>query len=53
MNYSSFQASFRRNLTEGLALNASFTLSRTLGLGQCGGDFYQSCIQNPYNLAAD
>ena len=31
-NYDAFQASYRRNLLAGLAVNASFTLSRTFGL---------------------
>ena len=53
LNYQSFQASYRVNLTQSLVLNTSFTLARTFGLAACLGDFYQSCVQNPNNLRAD
>lgn len=53
LNYEALQASFRRNVANGLSFNASFTWSHTLGLAQCGGDYYVTCIQNPYDLRAE
>jgi hypothetical protein len=48
-NYNAFQANLTRPFIHGLAYTASFTWSKTMAIGNCG-DFYQSCIQDPYHL---
>jgi hypothetical protein len=50
--YSALQAQLSRTYAGGLAFNAAFTWSKSRALAQCG-DFYTSCIQNPYNVRAD
>jgi Carboxypeptidase regulatory-like domain len=51
-NYNALQANLTRPFVHGFAYNASFTWSRTFAIGNCG-DFYVSCIQDPYNLKGE
>jgi Carboxypeptidase regulatory-like domain len=48
-NYNALQANLTRQFHQGFAYTASFTWSRNLAIANCG-DFYQSCIQDPYHL---
>jgi Carboxypeptidase regulatory-like domain/TonB dependent receptor len=48
-NYNALQVNLTRPFVHGLAYTASFTYSKNMAIGNCG-DFYQSCIQNPYDL---
>jgi len=48
-NYNALQANLVRPFIHGFAYTAAFTWSRNLAIGNCG-DFYQSCIQDPYHL---
>jgi hypothetical protein len=51
-NYNALQANLTRQFFHGLSYNASFTWSRTFAIGNCG-DFFQQCIQDPYNLKGE
>jgi hypothetical protein len=48
-NYNGFQANLTRAFSHGFAYTAAFTWSKNMATGNCG-DFYQSCIQDPYHL---
>lgn len=52
-SYHALQTQLSRSFSNGLVYNASFTWSKGLGIGNCGSDFYNVCVQNPYNISAD
>jgi hypothetical protein len=51
-NYNAFQANLTRPFIHGFAYTAAFTWSKNMAIANCG-DFYQACIQDPYNLKAE
>ena len=51
-SYRSLQARLSRMYANGFAYNAAFTWQSSQSQGVCG-DFFATCVQNPYNLAAD
>ena len=52
-SYHSLQTQLSKSFSNGLVYNASFTWSKGLGIGNCGADFYNVCIQNPNDIGAD
>ncbi len=52
-NYESLQTKLIRNFANGLAYNAAFTWSNSLGKSSCNGDFSNVCIQNMYDPTGD
>ena len=51
-NYNALQANLTHPFTHGFSYTAAFTWSKTMAIANCG-DFYQACIQTPYDLHAD
>lgn len=51
-NYNAMQVNLVKPFFHGLAYTAAFTWSKNMAIANCG-DFYQSCIQDPYNLKGE